>query len=194
MPAANEDFYAILGVSVSATQDEIRKAYKIQSLKTHPDRVAVNDPSRPERTRKFQLVQEAYFTLSDSTRRREYDATRAWNPPRGSSSWREDQFGDIFEEMMRDEGLRDADDPDARKTATGRFYGIIGGVSGAALGFIVANFPGMLAGAVAGNRLGAVRDAKGKSVYEVFQELPQSEKARLLSDLAMKVLAQTISI
>ncbi|KAK6340719.1 hypothetical protein TWF696_009043 [Orbilia brochopaga] len=194
MPPADVDFYAILGVSVSATQDEIRKAYKVQSLKTHPDRVAVNDPSRPERTRQFQLVQEAYFTLSDSARRREYDATRSFNPPRGSSSWQDDQFGDIFEEMMREEGVQDADNPEARKTATGRFYGIVGGVSGAALGFIVANFPGMLAGAVAGNRLGAVRDAKGKSVYEVFQDLPQSEKARLLSDLAMKVLAQTMSI
>lgn len=33
----------------------------------------------------------------------------------------------------------------------------------------MANVPGMVAGAVAGNRLGAVRDAKGKSVYAVFQ-------------------------
>ena len=37
------------------------------------------------------------------------------------------------------------------------------------MGFIVANMPGAVAGAVAGNRLGAVRDAKGKSVYEVFK-------------------------
>ncbi|KAL8702121.1 MAG: hypothetical protein Q9224_000170, partial [Gallowayella concinna] len=44
-----------------------------------------------------------------------------------------------------------------------------------------------LAGAVAGNRLGAVRDARGKSVYSVFQELPQGDKAKLLSELAAKV-------
>ncbi|KAF3906426.1 hypothetical protein ABW20_dc0105399 [Dactylellina cionopaga] len=138
MPQADVDFYAILGISASATPDEIRKAYKVQSLKTHPDRVAVNDPSRPERTRQFQQVQEAYYTLSDSARRREYDASRAYNPPRGSSSWQEDQFGDIFEEMMRDEGVQGASDPETRQTATGRFYGIVGGVSGAALGFIVA--------------------------------------------------------
>ncbi|KAK6354253.1 hypothetical protein TWF730_008665 [Orbilia blumenaviensis] len=193
MPQVDLDFYAILGVSTSATQEEIRKAYKIQSLKTHPDRVSVTDPSRPERTKKFQEVQEAYYTLSDSARRRDYDASRAYNPPRGSPSWQDAQFGDIFEEMMRDEGLQDADDPEARRTAAGRFYGIMGGVSGAALGFIVANFPGMVAGAVAGNRLGAVRDAKGKSVYDVFQELPQSEKAKLLSDLAMKVLSHVVT-
>jgi hypothetical protein len=52
---------------------------------------------------------------------------------------------------------------------TGKFWGMLGGASGAAIGFIVANVPGLLAGAVAGNRLGAVRDAKGKSVYAVFQ-------------------------
>ncbi|EPS35055.1 hypothetical protein H072_11635 [Dactylellina haptotyla CBS 200.50] len=46
--------------------------------------------------------------------------------------------------MMKDEGLQDADDPEARNKGTGRFYGIMGGVSGAALGFIVANFPGMM--------------------------------------------------
>jgi hypothetical protein len=56
---------------------------------------------------------------------------------------------------------------------TGLFWSVVGGLSGGAMGFIVANFPGMVAGAVAGNRLGAVRDAKGKSVYQVFQDLPQ---------------------
>lgn len=61
------------------------------------------------------------------------------------------------------------------------------------MGFIIANFPGALAGAVAGNRLGAVRDAKGKSVYSVFQELPQGDKAKLLSELAAKVFATAVT-
>ena len=56
---------------------------------------------------------------------------------------------------------------------TTKFWSVVGGLSGGAMGFIVANFPGAVAGAVAGNRLGAVRDARGKSVYSVFQELPQ---------------------
>jgi len=194
MPTVDVDYYAVLGISSSATQDEIRRAYKIQSLKTHPDRVPSNDPSRPERTKKFQQVQEAYYTLSDSARRRDYDASHTFNPPRGSAHWQDDQFGDIFEEMMRDEGMQEAEDPNARQTGTSRFYGVLGGVSGAALGFIVANFPGALAGAVAGNRLGAIRDAKGKSVYEVFQGLDQNDKAKLLADLAMKVLSQAVGV
>lgn len=61
------------------------------------------------------------------------------------------------------------------------------------MGFIVANVPGAIAGAVAGNRLGAVRDKRGKSVYSVFQELDQPEKMRLLSQLAQKVFAHAIS-
>ena len=52
---------------------------------------------------------------------------------------------------------------------TGKFWSVVGGLSGGAMGFIIANFPGAIAGAVAGNRLGAVRDARGKSVYSVFQ-------------------------
>ena len=74
----------------------------------------------------------------------------------------------------------------------GRMWSIVGGLSGGALGFILANFPGLLAGAAAGNRLGAVRDAKGRSVYQVFSELPQAEKAQLLSQLAAKVLGQAM--
>lgn len=68
--------------------------------------------------------------------------------------------------MLREEGM--AEGAEARPTT--KFWSILGGVSGGAMGFIVANVPGALAGAVAGNRLGAVRDARGKSVFSVFQE------------------------
>jgi hypothetical protein len=99
------------------------------------------------------------------------------------------QFGDAFEEMLREEGM--AEGPQA--TPTNRFWSILGGLSGGTIGFIVANFPGAVAGAVAGNRLGSIRDTKGKSVYSVFQELPQADRAKLLSDLAMKVFAHVVS-
>jgi hypothetical protein len=96
--------------------------------------------------------------------------------------------------MLREEGLAEDTDADGQRHTrpTSRFWSVVGGISGGALGFIVANTPGALAGAVAGNRLGAVRDAKGKSVYEVFLELPQSERARLLSELAAKVFQTTL--
>jgi hypothetical protein len=99
------------------------------------------------------------------------------------------QFADVFEEMLREEGMDEARGGNQNR---GAFWSVAGGVSGGVLGFIVANFPGLMAGAVAGNRLGAVRDARGKSVYEVFQELPQSDRATLLAQLAAKVFSHTV--
>lgn len=194
------------------------------SLRTHPDRVPVDSPDRNSRTREFQRVNDAYYTLSDPERRGDYDAARRQyfgdesdtpdeDIPRGGAggfpwstfdfggSERErqgrdsDQFGSVFEEMLREEGLA-SDETDAdghrRSVPTKKFWSIVGAISGGALGFIVANVPGALAGAVAGNRLGAVRDAKGKSVYDVFLELPQSDRTRLLSELAAKVFQTTV--
>ncbi|KAH6898811.1 DnaJ domain-containing protein [Thelonectria olida] len=226
------DYYAILQVTDTATTQQVRDAYKRAALKTHPDRVATDAPERAERTRKFQLVNDAYYTLSDPVRRREYDTQRrlfkgttpadpfdsdaetevppeegqnayswAWNfftnnaragraPPPDRQETGNEQFSDVFEEMMREEGMAEGDG--ARPTS--KFWGMLGGVSGGALGFIVANVPGMVAGAVAGNRLGAIRDAKGKSVYAVFQELPQNDRAMLLSQLAAKVFSHAVGI
>ncbi|KAF4581173.1 putative SIS1 Heat shock protein [Ophiocordyceps camponoti-floridani] len=230
------DYYAILSIPETATDQQIRDAYKRAALKTHPDRVATDSPERPARTRKFQLVNDAYYTLSDSKRRRDYDNQRrlfgnatagdpfaeaeqdepeagagssgpyswAWNfftrqaRGRGDAdnnadqqrAQQNEQFGDVFEEMMRDEGLAE----DGTSRPTNKFWSLLGGVSGGALGFIVANVPGMVAGAVAGNRLGAVRDAKGKSVYSVFQELPQDARARLLTQLATRVFSHAVGI
>lgn len=208
------DYYKILGVSPTATPAEIKAAYKKAALRTHPDRVPASDAAlRAQRTREFQRVNDAFHYLSDPTRRREYDDARryssssSFNTNSGSSwfhtasnnnegtdsdsDWQDEQFGNIFEEMLREEGM--SGEAAAAQGGSGKFYGILGGVSGAALGFIMANVPGMLAGAVAGNRLGSIRDTKGKSVYEVFQQLPSSDRAKVLADLAAKVLSSAAS-
>ncbi|KAF7563498.1 hypothetical protein G7046_g619 [Stylonectria norvegica] len=227
------DSDAILEISDSASTQQIRDAYKRAALKTHPDRVASDSPERAQRTRKFQLVNDAYYALSDATRRRDYDSQRRLFknststadpfaeaddpdesvPPQSAYSWawnyftkqtgtgtgtpapdrtqtENAQFSDVFEEMMREEGLAE----DGTNRPTGRFWSMIGGASGGALGFIVANVPGLVAGAVAGNRVGAIRDAKGKSVFAVFQELPQGDRARLLSQLAARVFSHAVGV
>ncbi|KAE8147026.1 DnaJ domain-containing protein [Aspergillus avenaceus] len=208
------DYYKVLGVSPNATQQEIRTAYKRASLKSHPDRVPADSSERPSRTRKFQEISDAYYTLSDTSRRQEYDAARLAEqgpendmPPDGAGGFKwssfgfgtndraSEQFGSVFEEMLREEGLAsDESDTEGRHHVrpTSRFWSIVGGISGGALGFIVANAAGAVAGTVAGNRLGAVRDAKGKSVYDVFLDLPQSDRARLLSELAARVFQSTV--
>ncbi|CDJ51235.1 DnaJ domain-containing protein, putative [Eimeria brunetti] len=66
------DYYAILGVKKTATQEELKKAYRQTALKWHPDR---NPNNREEAGRKFRDASEAYQTLSDPTRRAQYDAS-----------------------------------------------------------------------------------------------------------------------
>jgi DnaJ family protein B protein 4 len=62
------NFYEILGLSNDANETEIKKAYRTLSLKYHPDR----NPSEEAKS-KIQDINEAYETLSDSSKREQYD-------------------------------------------------------------------------------------------------------------------------
>lgn len=64
----NNEYYDVLGVSKTASQDEIKKAYRKMSKKYHPD--INHEPSAEE---KYKQVQEAYDTLSDEKKRAMYD-------------------------------------------------------------------------------------------------------------------------
>src|SRR6266436_6043329 len=67
----DKDFYAILGVSKTATADEIKKTYRKLAMQYHPDR----NPG-PEGEDKFKEIGEAYSVLSDKEKRAEYDKLR----------------------------------------------------------------------------------------------------------------------
>ncbi|HJP59075.1 MAG TPA: molecular chaperone DnaJ [Gemmatimonadaceae bacterium] len=67
-----KDFYAVLGVPSSSTQDEIKKAYRKLAKKYHPDANA-NDPKAAER---FKEISEANNVLSDPQKRKQYDEMR----------------------------------------------------------------------------------------------------------------------
>jgi molecular chaperone DnaJ len=88
------DYYEILGVDRTATQEQIKQAYRQLALKWHPDR----NPS-PEATDKFREIAEAYAVLSDETKRKTYDTTghegvsERWST---EDLFRDFHFGDFF--------------------------------------------------------------------------------------------------
>ncbi|KAJ1970020.1 hypothetical protein H4R34_006110 [Dimargaris verticillata] len=176
------DYYEVLGVSASASSEDIRKAYMREALRSHPDR---NDDPHANQT--FQQVADAYFTLSDQQRRTAYDNARQhrakrdrWNRQYNASAHADasSMFGSVFEDLLR---------PEVENPRW--FWTPIGYLSGGFLGFIIANLPGAVAGAFAGGKLGGIRDSKGKSVYEVFSGLQRSQKYAILQALLMQVLA-----
>ncbi len=100
--ASKRDYYEVLGVSRSASPDEIKKAYRKVAMQYHPDR----NPGDHTAEEKFKEAAEAYEVLSDSDKRAQYDrfGHNAFGPGRsggfsGHGMNMDDifsQFGDIF--------------------------------------------------------------------------------------------------
>ncbi len=68
--AAKTDYYDILGISKTASADEIKKAYRKQALEWHPDKHATDKEAAEKR---FKEINEAYQVLSDQNKRSQYD-------------------------------------------------------------------------------------------------------------------------
>lgn len=131
--AAKRDYYDVLGLKRTATENDIKKAYRKLARKYHPD-LNPKDKSAEE---KFKEIQEAYDVLSDKEKRRQYDTfghaafgaryggTRAYGERSGPTDFDFSQFdfgkfggggfGDIFSDIFGRKGRPKQDAPQKGK-------------------------------------------------------------------------------
>ena len=95
------DYYEVLGISGTASSDEIKKVYRKLAMKFHPDR----NPGDKEAEEKFKQATEAYEVLSDSKKRQIYDTygfeglkSRGYQGPDFEDVF--SSFGDIFGDIF----------------------------------------------------------------------------------------------
>src|SRR3954465_13374247 len=70
--AQTKDYYNVIGVPASATQEELKKAYRKLAAKHHPDK----NPNDPKAAERFKEISEAYQVLGDADKRKQYDQMR----------------------------------------------------------------------------------------------------------------------
>ena len=98
-----KDYYAILGVSKEASEDDLKKAYRKLAMQYHPDK----NPGNKQAEEKFKEINEAYAVLSDAEKRKKYDTYGSADDMGGFGQGGQGfdfngfgGFGDIFNEFF----------------------------------------------------------------------------------------------
>ena len=134
------DYYSVLGVPKTASDSDIKKAYRKLARKHHPDL----NPDDAEAKKKFQQINEANEVLSDPEKRKKYDQY--------GKDW---QHADQFEEARRGNAQRNAGQQQSRRQYAGGDtgdYDFSGGFGGADFSDFFSSMFGQDAGAGGGRR------------------------------------------
>jgi DnaJ-class molecular chaperone len=113
---STQDYYHTLGVDQNATDQQIKEAYRKLAVKYHPDRNQEN----PQALEMMKQVNEAYAVLSNSQKRRDYDALKSQYGSFAHTRFRQNyseqdifrgsDIHQVFEEMARSFGIRGMDE------------------------------------------------------------------------------------
>ena len=157
------NYYDTLGVGETASADEIKKAYRKLAREHHPDR----NPDDAKAEAKFKEIQEAYETLSDSAKRKQYDRMRR-NPYGGAFDGGGFQTGNGSRFYRKPDGTYVRMEGGEGFDVSDLFSG-----GGGGLGDLFGSMFGAGAGAGGGDPFGAARgaraSAKGSDVEATLQ-------------------------
>lgn len=103
---AKRDFYEVLGVTKTATAEDIKKAYRSLAMKYHPDR-----NSEPDAEDKFKEAKEAYECLSDHAKREAYDQFGHQEPGQHHARGGFSNFEEMFKRHFRQQQQKPQDEP-----------------------------------------------------------------------------------
>ncbi len=166
------DHYTVLGVTETASAQEIKRAFRAQAKRLHPDRQANQDTSQA-----FLDLREAYEVLSDPGRRRDYDQERRGETP-------DSDLDDLFEAFRaweaRGAPTHRADPPQARRHEPTSYGWAIG------TEFDLESIHSRH-GAVQGPPRGRVIQAGDKAVHEILFQPPISPMRLDLDTLSVHI-------
>jgi curved DNA-binding protein len=143
-----KDYYKILGVERSASDQEIKKAYRKLAMKYHPDR----NPGDKNAEDRFKEINEAYQVLSDTTKRSRYDQL-------GDSYFRYQQGGGAPGGFNWDQWYNQSQGGNARRVDVGDLGDLFGGAG--AGGF--SDFFRMIFGDLSGGGFTSTRQTSGRA-------------------------------
>jgi hypothetical protein len=188
MSTSNETYYSILNVNSKANIDEIKKAYKLQALKWHPDRVP--DSCKAEATERFQKISEAYQVLCNKNKRREYDqnsnegvGASTEEVPLSADDLFKQECGELFEHIVADITAQRGEGESRVASIVG--WSVFGGVVGYGLGMIFFA-PAVIPAAISVGAAGALKGYTDKDVATVVTAMEPSTKRKILELMLKK--------